>query len=283
MKEKVEVATILGTLQSTLTDFKYLRKVWKHNTEEERLLGVSLTGILDCPILAPNSVALESTLIKLREVAVQTNKKYAKMLDIPQSTAITCVKPSGTVSQLVDSASGIHARHSEYYIRTVRGGNTDPLTQFMKDVGIPAEPDLGKPNTTTVFSFPTKSPYGAVTRTEMTAIDQLEYWLVFQRHWCEHKPSVTISVKEHEWMEVGAWVYKNFDEVSGISFLPFSEHTYQQAPYQDINEEQYNTFLEKMPNHINWSLLKEYEMEDTTIGSKEFACTADSCEIVDIQ
>ena len=283
LKEKVEVATILGTLQSTLTDFKYLRKVWKHNTEEERLLGVSLTGILDCPILAPNSVALELTLIKLREVAVQTNKKYAKMLDIPQSTAITCVKPSGTVSQLVDSASGIHARHSEYYIRTVRGGNTDPLTQFMKDVGIPAEPDLGKPNTTTVFSFPTKSPYGAVTRTEMTAIDQLEYWLVFQRHWCEHKPSVTISVKEHEWMEVGAWVYKNFDEVSGISFLPFSEHTYQQAPYQDINEEQYNTFLEKMPNHINWSLLKEYEKEDTTIGSKEFACTADPCEIVDIQ
>ena len=283
LKEKVEVATILGTLQSTLTDFKYLRKVWKHNTEEERLLGVSLTGILDCPILAPNSVALESTLIKLREVAVQTNKKYAKMLDIPQSTAITCVKPSGTVSQLVDSASGIHARHSEYYIRTVRGGNTDPLTQFMKDVGIPAEPDLGKPNTTTVFSFPTKSPYGAVTRNEMTANDQLEYWLVFQRHWCEHKPSVTISVKEHEWMEVGAWVYKNFDEVSGISFLPFSEHTYQQAPYQDINEEQYNTFLEKMPNYINWSLLKEYEKEDTTIGSKEFACTADSCEIVDIQ
>ena len=283
LKEKVEIATILGTLQSTLTDFKYLRKVWKQNTEEERLLGVSLTGILDCPILAPNSVALESTLVKLREVAVQTNKKYAKMLDIPQSTAITCVKPSGTVSQLVDSASGIHARHSEYYIRTVRGGNTDPLTQFMKDVGIPAEPDLGKPNTTTVFSFPTKSPHGAVTRTEMTAIDQLEYWLVFQRHWCEHKPSVTISVKEHEWMEVGSWVYKNFDEVSGISFLPFSEHTYQQAPYQDINEEQYKSFLEKMPSHINWSLLKEYEKEDTTIGSKEFACTADSCEIVDIQ
>ena len=283
LKEKVEVATILGTLQSTLTDFKYLRKVWKHNTEEERLLGVSLTGILDCPILAPNSVALQVTLEKLREVAVQTNKKYAKMLDIPQSTAITCVKPSGTVSQLVDSASRIHARHSEYYIRTVRGGNTDPLTQFMKDVGIPAEPDLGKPNTTTVFSFPTKSPYGAITRTEMTAIEQLEYWLVFQRHWCEHKPSVTISVKESEWMEVGAWVYKNFDEVSGISFLPFSEHTYQQAPYQDINEEQYNTFLEKMPNYINWSLLKEYEKEDTTIGSKEFACTADSCEIVDIQ
>jgi ribonucleoside-diphosphate reductase alpha chain len=283
LKEKVEIATILGTLQSTLTDFKYLRKVWKQNTEEERLLGVSLTGILDCPILAPNSVTLESTLEQLREVAVQTNKKYAKMLDIPQSTAITCVKPSGTVSQLVDSASGIHARHSEYYIRTVRGGNTDPLTQFMKDVGIPAEPDLGKPTTTTVFSFPTKSPSGAVTRTEMTAIDQLQYWLVFQRHWCEHKPSVTISVKESEWMEVGAWVYKNFDEVSGISFLPFSEHTYQQAPYQDINEEQYNTFLEKMPNYINWSLLKEYEKEDTTIGSKEFACTADSCEIVDIQ
>jgi ribonucleoside-diphosphate reductase alpha chain len=283
LKKKIEVATILGTLQSTLTNFKYLRKIWKDNTEEERLLGVSLTGILDCPILSPDNGVLEGTLEELKEVAVQTNKKYAKLLGIPQSTAITCVKPSGTVSQLVDSASGIHARHSEYYIRTVRAGNTDPLTQFMKDAGIPAEPDAGKPETTTVFSFPTKSPEGAITRTQMTAIEQLEYWLLFQRHWCEHKPSVTISVKKDEWMEVGAWVYKNFDEVSGISFLPFDEHVYQQAPYQDVEKEEYLELKNIMPKSIDWSKLSDYEKEDTTTGSKEFACVAGSCEIVDIQ
>jgi len=283
LKDKVRLATILGTFQSTLTRFKYLRKVWKDNTEEERLLGVSLTGILDCPVLSPDNSSLALNLQILKEVAVETNKKIAKDLGIPQSTAITCIKPSGTVSQLVDSASGIHARHNPFYIRTVRGDNKDPLTQFMKDVGIPAEPDVMKPDSTTVFSFPMKSPTGAITRTEMTAIEQLDYWLLFQRHWCEHKPSVTISVKEHEWMRVGAWVYDNFDEVSGISFLPFSEHTYKQAPYQDINEEQYKSFMDKMPNHINWSLLKEYEKEDTTIGSKELACTAGVCEIVDIE
>ena len=283
LKQKVEVATILGTLQSTLTNFKYLRKIWKQNTEEERLLGVSLTGILDCPLLTPRNITLKDTLENLKNIAVETNKKYAKILGIPQSTAITCVKPSGTVSQLVDSSSGIHARHSEYYIRTVRAGNTDPLTQFMKDAGIPAEPDAGKPDTTTVFSFPTKSPKGAITRTNMTAIQQLEYWLIFQRHWCEHKPSVTISVKKDEWMEVGAWVYKNFDEVSGISFLPFDEHVYQQAPYQDVEREEYLELKSIMPKSINWSKLAEYEKEDTTTGSKEFACTADSCEIVDIQ
>ena len=283
LKDKVRLATILGTFQSTLTRFKYLRKVWKDNTEEERLLGVSLTGILDCPVLSPDNGNLALNLQILKEVAVETNKKIAKDLGIPQSTAITCIKPSGTVSQLVDSASGIHARHNPFYVRTVRGDNKDPLTQFMKDVGIPAEPDVMKPDSTTVFSFPMKSPTGAITRTEMTAIEQLDYWLLFQRHWCEHKPSVTISVKEHEWMRVGAWVYDNFDEVSGISFLPFSEHTYKQAPYQDINEEQYKSFMEKMPNHINWSLLKEYEKEDTTIGSKELACTAGVCEIVDIE
>ena len=283
LRQKVEVATILGTLQSTLTNFKYLRKIWKQNTEEERLLGVSLTGILDCPLLTPRNITLKDTLEELKRVAVETNKKYAKLLGIPQSTAITCVKPSGTVSQLVDSASGIHARHSEYYIRTVRGGNTDPLTQFMKDAGIPSEPCVIKPDTTTVFSFPTKSPKGAVTRTAMTAVEQLEYWLIFQRHWCEHKPSVTISVKKDEWMEVGAWVYKNFDEVSGISFLPFDEHVYQQAPYQDVEREEYLELKNIMPKSIDWSKLAEYEKEDTTTGSKEFACTADSCEIVDIQ
>jgi ribonucleoside-diphosphate reductase alpha chain len=277
LKDKVRMATILGTFQSTLTDFKYLRKVWKSNTEEERLLGVSLTGILDTDIWT------EEVLIILKEVAVETNKKFAEALGIPQSTAITCVKPSGTVSQLVDSASGIHARHNPFYIRTVRGDNKDPLTQFMKDVGIPAEPDVMKPDSTTVFSFPMKSPTGAITRTEMTAIQQLEYWLMFQRHWCEHKPSVTISVKEDEWMDVGAWVYKNFDEVSGISFLPFSEHTYKQAPYQDINEDEYNNLTKAMPSAIDWSKLQDFEKEDTTSGSKELACTAGVCEIVDIE
>ena len=277
LTEKVRIATILGTFQSTLTNFKYLRKVWKDNTEEERLLGVSLTGILD------TNIWTEEILLMLREVAVETNKKIAKDLGIPQSTAITCIKPSGTVSQLVDSASGIHARHSDYYIRTVRGDNKDPLTQFMKDNHIPSEPCVMKPDSTTVFSFPMKSPTGAVTRTQMSAIEQLEYWLMFQRHWCEHKPSVTVSVKEEEWMDVGAWVYKNFDEVSGISFLPFSDHTYAQAPYQDIEREEYLELQQIMPKSIDWSRLAEYEKEDTTSGGRELACTADACEMVDIQ
>ena len=277
LTEKVRIATILGTFQSTLTNFKYLRKVWKDNTEEERLLGVSLTGILD------TNIWTEEILLMLREVAVETNKKIAKDLGIPQSTAITCIKPSGTVSQLVDSASGIHARHSDYYIRTVRGDNKDPLTQFMKDNHIPSEPCVMKPDSTTVFSFPMKSPTGAVTRTQMSAIEQLEYWLMFQRHWCEHKPSVTVSVKEEEWMDVGAWVYKNFDEVSGISFLPFSDHTYAQAPYQDIEREEYLELQQIMPKSIDWSKLAEYEKEDTTSGGRELACTADACEMVDIQ
>jgi len=277
LTEKVRMATILGTFQSTLTNFKYLRKVWKDNTEEERLLGVSLTGILDTDIWT------EEILTILRDVAVETNKKMSKDLGIPQSTAITCVKPSGTVSQLVDSASGIHARHNDYYIRTVRGDNKDPLTQFMKDSGIPSEPCVMKPDSTTVFSFPMKSPSGAVTRTQMSAIEQLEYWLMFQRHWCEHKPSVTVSVKEDEWMRVGAWVYDNFDEVSGISFLPFSDHTYAQAPYQDITGEEYEQAYKKMPESIDWSKLADYEKEDTTSGGRELACTADACEMVDIQ
>ena len=277
LTEKVRIATILGTFQSTLTNFKYLRKVWKDNTEEERLLGVSLTGILD------TNIWTEEILLMLREVAVETNKKIAKDLGIPQSTAITCIKPSGTVSQLVDSASGIHARHNDYYIRTVRGDNKDPLTQFMKDNHIPSEPCVMKPDSTTVFSFPMKSPTGAVTRTQMSAIEQLEYWLMFQRHWCEHKPSVTVSVKEEEWMDVGAWVYKNFDEVSGISFLPFSDHTYAQAPYQDIEREEYLELQQIMPKSIDWSKLAEYEKEDTTSGGRELACTADACEMVDIQ
>jgi len=283
---KVGLATILGTFQSTLTDFKYLRNIWKKNTEEERLLGVSLTGIMDNELLSGNSATLgtniSATLELLREVAVETNKGMAKKLGIPRSTAITCVKPSGTVSQLVDSASGIHARHNAHYIRTVRGDNKDPLTQFLTSQGIPAEADVMKPESTTVFSFPMASPRGAVTRTILTAIEQLELWLTYQRHWCEHKPSVTISVKESEWMDVGAWVYKHFDEVSGISFLPFSDHTYKQAPYQDCTEDEYDAMLAQMPTSVDWSLLQEFEKEDTTSGGRELACTADACEIVDL-
>ena len=283
LKDKVRLATILGTFQATLTNFKYLRSIWKKNTEEERLLGVSLTGIMDNKITATIGGKLETVLTILRDEAVQVNKEMSESLNIPQSTAVTCVKPSGTVSQLTDSASGIHARHNAYYIRTVRADNKDPLTQFLMSQGIPAEADVMKPDSTTVFSFPMKSPTGAVTRTQMNAIEQLELWLTYQRHWCEHKPSVTISVKEFEWMDVGAWVYKHFDEVSGISFLPFSEHTYQQAPYQDIDEKEYKKFLTNMPKNVDWSLLKEFEKEDTTSGGRELACTAGVCEIVDIE
>ena len=281
LKEKVRLATILGTFQATLTDFKYLRKIWKDNTEAERLLGVSLTGIMDCPALH-NGKQVADTLEMLRVTAIDANKAMAWELGIEQSAAITCVKPSGTVSQLVDSASGIHARHNPYYIRTVRGDNKDPLTQFLISQGLPNEPDVMKPDSTTVFSFPMKSPKNAVTRTGMTAIEQLELWLLYQRHWCEHKPSVTISVKENEWMAVGAWVYEHFDEVSGISFLPFSEHTYQQAPYQDIDADTYKEWAAKMPKNVDWSLLQEFEKEDTTSGGRELACTAGVCEIVDI-
>ena len=282
LKNKVRLATILGTFQATLTNFKYIRKIWQKNTEEERLLGVSLTGIMDNTLTATNGGKLETALEILRSESVMTNKNVAKQLGIPQSTAVTCVKPSGTVSQLTDAASGIHARHNPYYIRTVRGDNKDPLTQFLISQGIPAEPDVMKPDSTTVFSFPMKSPANAVTRTGMTAIEQLKLWLTYQRHWCEHKPSVTISVKENEWMDVGAWVYEHFDEVSGISFLPFSEHTYQQAPYQDINEAQYKEWVSKMPKSVDWSKLQDFEKEDTTSGGRELACTAGVCEIVDI-
>jgi len=282
LERKVRLATILGTVQSTYTKFPYLRKVWQKNTEEERLLGVSLTGVMDNPLMTPDNKGLEKTLEHLRSVAVNTNAEFAGMLNIPVSAAITCVKPSGTVSQLVDSASGIHARHSAYYIRTVRGDNKDPLTQFMKDKGIPNEPCVMKGDTTTVFSFPVKSPDNAVTRNDMTAIEQLELWLTYQRHWCEHKPSVTISVRDAEWMEVGAFVYKYFDEMSGVSFLPHTDHTYQQAPYQDCTKEEYEELLAKMPTSIAWSELTEYENEDNTAGSQTMACTGDSCELVDL-
>jgi ribonucleoside-diphosphate reductase alpha chain len=282
LERKVTLATILGTIQSTYTHFPYLRKIWQKNTEEERLLGVSLTGIMDSKLLGPSNAGLDKTLKRLKDVAVATNAEWAERLGIPASAAITCVKPSGTVSQLVDSASGIHARHSAYYIRTVRGDNKDPLTQFMKDQGIPNEPDVMKPDSTTVFSFPQKSPEGAITRNDMTAIEQLELWLVYQRHWCEHKPSVTVTVREQEWMEVGAWVFKHFDEVSGVSFLPHSDHTYQQAPYQDCSEREYLDALAMMPERIDWTKLSDYEKEDMTKSAQTFACSSGVCEIVDL-
>ena len=225
---------------------------------------------------------IPATLEALRLVAVLTNKEISEALGISRSAAITCVKPSGTVSQLVDSASGIHARHNPYYVRTVRGDNKDPITQFLISEGIPAEPDVTKPDSTTVFSFPMKSPDNAVTRFQMSAIEQLELWLIYQRHWCEHKPSVTISVKENEWMEVGAWVYEHFDEVSGISFLPFSDFVYEQAVYQDIDKETYEELMKGMPTSVSWNKLQEFEKEDTTSGGRELACTAGVCEVVDI-
>lgn len=280
LKRKVRLAAILGTIQSTYTHFPYLRKVWRDNTEAERLLGVSLTGIMDNKLT--NNTGAAELLDTLRQVAIDTNKEWANKLGIGQSAAVTCVKPSGTVSQLVDSASGIHSRHSEYYIRTVRGDNKDPLTQLMKASGVPNEPCVMKPNTTTVFSFPQKSPEGAITRNDMTAIDQLELWLTYQRHWSEHKPSVTVTVRDDEWVEVGAWVFKHFDEVSGISFLPHSDHTYKQAPYQECSEREYLDLLSLMPDVIEWSDLKFYEIEDSTTGSQTMACVAGSCEIVDL-
>ena len=282
LARKVRLATILGTIQSTYTKFPYLRKVWTTNTEEERLLGVSLTGIMDNPLMTIHNPELEKNLEKLRKLSVTTNSEWADRLGIPASTAITCVKPSGTVSQLVDSSSGIHARHSNYYIRTVRGDNKDPLTQFMKDQGVPSEPDVMKPDATTVFSFPVMSPTNSVTRNDLSAIEQLKTWLTYQRHFCEHKPSITCTVRNEEWFEVGAFVYQHFDEMSGVSFLPHSDHTYQQAPYQDVGKSDYNMLLSLMPEKIDWSKLSNYEKEDNTVAMQTMACSGDVCEIVDL-
>ena len=277
LARKVRIATILGTFQSTLTHFPYLRKIWQKNTEEERLLGVSLTGILDNKWMGEVSDSTAKTLEYLRKLSVDTNSDIATRLGIPVSAAITCVKPSGTVSQLVDSASGIHTRHSQYYVRRVRGDKKDPLTGFLVNAGIPAEDCVMRPESTTVFSFPQKAPEGATLRDHMSAIDHLDVWLMYQRHWCEHKPSVTISVKEDEWMDVGAWVWRNFDEISGVSFLPYDGGTYRQAPYEECTKEQYEAMLEKMPKTIDWDSLVEYD--DNVEGVQTLACTGSSCEI----
>jgi ribonucleoside-diphosphate reductase alpha chain len=277
LSNKVRLATILGTFQATMTHFPYLRKIWQKNTEEERLLGVSLTGILDNQMMGEVSATTAKNLEQLKEVAVATNLQYSGLLGIPQSAAITCVKPSGTVSQLVDSASGIHTRHSPYYIRRVRGDKKDPLSQFMTQAGIPSEDCVMRPDSTVVFSFPQKSPKGARVREDLNAIQHLDLWMQYQRHWCEHKPSVTISVKEDEWLDVGAWVWRNFDEVSGVSFLPHDGGTYRQAPYEDCNEPQYNELLAKMPQVIDWDTLSE--ADDNVEGAQTLACVAGHCEI----
>ena len=279
--KKVRLATILGTFQSTLVNFKYISKAWKKNCEEERLLGVSLTGIMDSERTNGKSPrhTLPVLLQDLRNEAIRTNAEFAKKIGIEQSVAVTCVKPSGTVSQLVDAASGIHARHNPYYIRTVRGDKKDPLTKMMMDAGFPVEDDQTNPSHTSVFSFPMKVDGSAIFRTDLSAIEQLELWLVYQKYWCEHKPSITVSVKENEWLEVGAWVYKHFDYMSGVSFLPFSEHTYKQAPYQDIQKNEYELLIKKMPKQVEWSKLSDYEKTDMTIASQELACAAGFCEI----
>ena len=285
LKRKVELATILGTWQSTLTNFKYLRKIWKENTEEERLLGVSITGQFGNELMSGKKGldVLSDVLNMLRETAVITNYDEATKIGITHSAAITCVKPSGTVSQLTGVSSGMHPWHNDYYIRTVRGDKKDPLTQFLIEAGVPSEDDFMNPTATKVFSFPVKAPENAVLRNDLTAIEHLNIWLAYQRAWCEHKPSITVSVRDEEWMEVGAWVWEHFDEVSGISFLPYSDHTYKQAPYQDATKEEYEAMVAKMPEKIYWEMLQMYEIEDSTSGSQNLACSADTgCEIVDI-
>ena len=284
IQNKVKLATILGTFQASLTNIKRLRPKWVSNTEEEALLGVSLTGIMDNSFMngTTDRGGLPKFLIDLKKKSVETNKNWSGKLGISQATATTAIKPSGTVSQLVDSASGIHTRHNDYYFRRVRADSKDPIAQLMEDQGIPCEADAMKPSSVKVFTFPMKAPKGAVLRNDRSAIEQLELWLTYQRYYCEHKPSVTISVKEHEWMEVGAWVYKYFDEVSGVSFLPHSDHTYQQAPYEDCTKEQYNELAKSMPKLVDWDLISKYELEDTTIGNKELACTGSVCELVDL-
>jgi ribonucleoside-diphosphate reductase alpha chain len=283
LRRKTRLATILGTMQSTLVNFQYISSEWRRNCEEERLLGVSLTGILDNPMLYDyDTDTLMQRQEELRKIAYETNLEWSRTIGINPSAAITCIKPSGTVSQLTDAASGIHPRHAPYYIRTVRADNKDPLCVMMKELGFPHEADVMKPEHTTVFSFPMKSPEDAVFRKDMTAIEHLNLWLTYQRHWCEHKPSITVTVKESEWMDVGAFVYKHFDEISGISFLPFSDHSYRQAPYQDCTKEEYEALLGKMPKSVDWLTLSSYEKEDNTVGNQTFACSGDKCEIVDL-
>jgi ribonucleoside-diphosphate reductase alpha chain len=279
LKAKVETAAIIGTLQATLTDFRYLRNVWKRNTEEEALLGLSMTGIMDHPVIGKTSGKTAEWLEELKNVAVKTNKKWAEKLGISQSVAITCVKPSGTVSQLVDSASGIHPRFSKHYIRRVRSDKKDPLAVFMEQAGFPVEQDVMTPSSS-VFSFPVKAPKSSTTVSEVGAMEQLKLWKTYQNHWCEHKPSITVYYTDDEFLEVAQWIWENFDLCSGISLLPVSDHVYQQAPYEDISKEKYQELTQQMPMNVDWNDLEQFEKEDNTTGSQELACTGGACEIV---
>lgn len=279
LKQKVRNAVALGAMQSTLTNFKYLRKVWQRNAEEERLLGVSITGIADCPLINHVSPEAEKLLDSLRVEAVKAAKVWAEKFNINLAAAITCVKPSGTVSQLVSASSGIHNQHSPYYIRRVRNDKKDPVTSFMIAQGFPHEDCVFKPNDTTIFSFPMKAPEGAITRDDETALQSLEKWMMFKTHFCEHNPSVTVSVRDEEWPTVSAWVWENFDEIVGVSFLPHDDHVYQQAPYEAISEVEYNEMIKTTPKDVDWAGLQEFEKEDTTTGTQELACVAGSCEI----
>ena len=280
LNQKAEVAAIIGTLQATLTDFRYLRNIWKRNTEEEALLGVSMTGIMDHKVLSGSQPKeLEKWLESIKNVAIKTNKTWAFKLGINQSAAITCVKPSGTVSQLVDSASGIHPRFSEHYIRRVRSDKKDPLAIFMADKGFPVEQDVMS-EASLVFGFPVKAPKNAITVSAVGAMQQLELWKTYQNHWCEHKPSITVYYTDDEFLQVAQWIWDNFDLCSGISLLPFSDHIYQQAPYETIDASRYKELLSEMPKNINWSDLVDYEQEDNTTGSQELACVGGACEIV---
>ena len=279
LKEKVRIATIMGTYQSMLTDFRHVRALWKRNQEEERLLGVSLTGIMDHPVLSQTSDEAIAWLKEMKATAIATNKEWAEKLGINQSAAITTVKPSGTVSQLVDSASGIHTRYSKYYVRTVRADKKDPLAKLMREQGFPVEDCVIKPSTTDVFSFPVKGPDIAVFRNDRTALEQLEHYLMVQSHWTEHNVSITVYVKDHEWMGVGDWVYRNFDKIAGVSFLPHSDHSYQQAPYTECNQYEYYKLLNQMPA-FDWAALSHFEKDDSTVNTKELACTSGHCEIL---
>ena len=284
LKEKVRKATIIGTLQSTLTDFRYLRVRWKRNTEEEALLGVSLTGIMDHDILGGKNGMAESPMLatwleEMRDVSIKTNKEWAEKLGVNQSVAITCVKPSGTVSQLVDSASGIHPRFSKHYIRRVRSDKKDPLALYMEQAGFPVENDVMSPSSV-VFSFPVKAPESSTCVKEVGAMEQLALWKTYQNHWCEHKPSVTVYYTDSEYFKVAQWIWDNFDLCSGISLLPTSDHVYQQAPYEDIDEDQYEKLVAIMPQNVDWEELSQFEKEDNTTGSQELACVGGACEIV---
>jgi len=280
LQKKIRLATILGTFQATLTDFRFISKKWKDNTEDERLLGVSLTGIMDNELTSTKKGIdkLKDCLTELRKTAIQTNQEFADKLGIPHSVSVTSIKPSGSVSALVDSASGIHTRHSHYYIRRARSDKKDPLAQYMIEIGIPYEEDKFNKEAW-VFSFPQMSPEHAIFRNDLSAIEQLEIWLLYQMYYTDHKPSVTISVKEEEWMEVGAWVYKNFEWMSGVSFLPYSDHIYTQAPFEEITKEQYDLAMKSMPKEIDWNKLVDFEKTDMTTGSQELACAAGGCNI----